>query len=360
MRLTGTEAFARITESLLARLDGGRACRKHLEPDLFDGKAYSIGEFYEYSSPYFEEPRGFFRDFASPGSFVLRDCGDTTLPKRFRGLARLYTFDSPIATEYPVNNVVPFKWFKGLSKERSKTLLLFAPGWGRQDQGFEEGMCARLAGYGIDAGLLTKPFHQQRTPSGSSSGEYFISSNLFWTIANFRQFTAEIRLLVQHMRCHYDHVGLIGLSSGGFQAGLASDCEEIDFLFPVMTGCALGSITWHGVLTRDIRRALESRGITESDLNQVWSITDQAVLGRHCRARFRKQYISLYDRVVPTDYQLKLWEVYGKPDRFMLQSSHASFYFSRAEIVDDIARYVRHYIGGEVFSRAVPQKGHAT
>jgi hypothetical protein len=345
MRLTQTKAFARITESLLAGLNGGGECRKHLESDLFDGKAYSSSDFYKYSSQYFEEPRGFFRDFAGPESLVLRDCDDARLLKRFRGLARLHKFDSPIVTEYPANNVVPFKWFKGPSKDRRKTLLLFAPGWGRRDQGFEEGMCARLAAYGIDAGLLTKPFHQQRTPSGSTSGEYFISSNLFWTIANFRQFTAEIRLLVQYMRRHYDYVGLMGLSSGGFQAGLASDCEDIDFLFSVITGCTLGSITWHGVLTRQIRRALESRGFTEADLNQVWSITDQAVLGRHCRARFRKQYISLYDGVVPTEYQLKLWEVYGKPDRVMLKASHSSFYFSRTEIIDDIALYVRHCVG---------------
>src|SRR5262249_21419028 len=153
---------------------------------------------------------------------------------RLNGLARLYLFDSPILTDYPENNHVPFKWFRGSQRQRS-TILLFAPGWGRHSQNFEENMCARLVHHGIDAGLLTKPFHQQRTPAGARSGEYFISSNLFWTIANFRQFTAEIRLLVQYMRRRYDYVGLIGLSSGGFQAGLASDCEDVDFLFPVMT-----------------------------------------------------------------------------------------------------------------------------
>jgi hypothetical protein len=345
MRLTQTKFLARVTESLLAQFDGEKECRKQLNPDLFEGRAYSIDEFYRECSRYFDEPCGFFRDFAGPREFELRDVGDDTFPRRSKKIARQYMFDSPILTDYPANNVVPFKWFKGPSQERRSTMLLFAPGWGRQDQSFEEGMCARLLRKGIDAGLLTKPFHQQRTPAGSRSGEYFISSNLFWTIANFRQFTAEIRLLLQYMRRRYDHVGLIGLSSGGFQAGLASDCEDVDFLFPVMTACVLGSVTWHGLLTCHIRRALERRGVTEPDLNKVWSITDQAVLGRHCRARFRKQYISLYDRVVPTEYQLKLWEMYGKPDRFLLKSSHASFYFSRTEIIDDIAQYVRHCVG---------------
>jgi hypothetical protein len=344
MPLTPIEVFARMSEKLLVLLDGGRKCRKRLNPDLFEGKAYSIAEFYREHSHYFDNPGKFFPNFAGPGAPNLRDVGNSAFPHRLRGLAKLYVFDSPIGTEYPENNVVPFKWFRG-SKTPGSTLLLFAPGWGRGDQSFEEDMCARLVQHGIDAGLLTKPFHQQRTPVGARSGEYFISSNLFWTIANFRQFTAEIRLLLHYMRHYYDYVGLIGLSSGGFQAGLASDCDAVDFLFPIMTGCVLGSVTWNGLLTAQIRHDLERRGITEAELNQVWSITDQAILGRHCRAKFRKQYISLYDRVVPTEYQMKLWEVYGKPDRFLLKTSHPSFYFLRNAVIDDIAKYVRHCIG---------------
>jgi Alpha/beta hydrolase domain containing 18 len=343
MSLTGTKIFARVTEELLVSLDRRKQCRKQLDPDPFDGRVYSIDEFYRNSMQFFDRPGEFFRDFAGPGAPNLRGTGHHIARSRLNGLARLYMFDSPILTDYPENNNVPFKWFRGPQRQPS-TILLFAPGWGRHSQNFEENMCARLVRHGIDAGLLTKPFHQQRTPAGARSGEYFISSNLFWTIANFRQFTAEIRLLVQYMRRHYDYVGLIGLSSGGFQAGLASDCEDVDFLFPVMTGSMLGSVTWHGRLTRGIRRLLEDRGISEADLNKVWSITDQAVLGRHCRARFRKQYISLFDRVVPTEYQMKLWEVYGKPDRCLLEASHYSFYFSRGGVIDDIAEYVRHCI----------------
>jgi len=336
------ELFARTTEDLLVLANAGKECRKKLDPDLFDGRSYSIADFYHESSSYFEQPAEFFCGFTRSEGLRLRPC-DNGLAHRLRGLARLYQFDSPLVTDYPENNLVPFKWFKSQPEQHS-TILLFAPGWGRRDQGFEEEICARLVHHGIDAGLLTKPFHQQRTPAGARSGEYFISSNLFWTIANFRQFTVEIRLLLHYMRGLYKYVGLIGLSSGGFQAGLASDCEEVDFLFPVMTGCLVGSVTWNGLLTRPIRRTLEHGGISEADLNKVWSITDQAVLGRHCRARFRRQYISLYDRVVPTEYQMRLWDVYGKPDRSLLEVSHASFYFSRRAVAEDIIQYVRRCI----------------
>jgi hypothetical protein len=107
MRLTQTEFFGRVTENLLARFDGGKECRKHLNPDLFDGRAYSIDEFYREYSRYFDNPGGFFRDFGGSGSFDLRDVGDDAFPKRLKGFARQYLFDSPLISDYPVNNAVP-------------------------------------------------------------------------------------------------------------------------------------------------------------------------------------------------------------------------------------------------------------
>ena len=40
------------------------------------------------------------------------------------------------------------------------------------------------------------------------------------------------------------------MSSGGLQAALAADVEEIDFYFPIITGAKLGSITWEGKLKK--------------------------------------------------------------------------------------------------------------
>jgi hypothetical protein len=311
-----------------------------LDPDLFDGHKYTIDSFYESHRRYFDRPAEFFQTFRSSGTIDLRDGIHPNEQIVRDGVFQKMLFETPVRTEWPENNTVPFKWFTDRAKP-SKTILLFIPGWGRSSQSFEEQMAERLLKMGVDVGLLTKPFHQARTPSGSYSGEYFISANVFWTIANFRQLVAEIRLLIQYMRAHYDHIGLLGMSSGGFQAGLAANCENVDFLFSLITGCHLGSITWNGRLTQYVRRDLERRGVNEQDLTKAWSITDQAVLGHNCRARYRKHYISLFDTVVPTEYQIKLWEVYGKSDRRDLRSSHYSVYFLLNSVVDDIGTFIK-------------------
>ena len=320
-----------------------KICRLNLDPDPLDDKSWSIEEFYEYARQYFDRPCEFFRYFMDPAEFTLDHCVKGAEQTLQHMKIDHYCFRSPIQTEWKANNLVPFRWFVRNGK-RSNVILLFTPGWRRDHQRHEERMCDRLRKQGIDAGLLTKPFHQTRTPPGAHSGEYFISSNLYWTIANFRQLTAEIRLLVQYMKARYQYVGLIGMSSGGGQAGLAANCEEVEFLFPFMSGCQLGSITWNGLITNYIRSDLERRGVTESELNKVWSITDQAVVGGHCKARHIKQYVTRFDRVIRTEYQDRLWHVYGKPPRLDLPSGHYSCYFYFNRVIDDRVGFVREHV----------------
>ncbi len=320
----------------MALKDKPKTCRLKRRPDLFDGREWEIDEFYEHHKRFFDAPCEFFKDFGSPAGVNLRD-GRHPGERIRSGLRfREMIFDCPRTTGFPENDIVPFKWFQDDGR-RNRAILLFAPGWGRSDQDFEEGWSARLMRMGLDVGLLTVPYHQARAPQGTNSGEYWISSNLYWTIDNFRLFTSEIRLLVQYMRGHYDYVGLLGMSSGGFQTALAANCEEVDFFYPVITGGILGGITWHGRLTQVIRRELEGRGVTEADLTRAWSITDEVVLGRNCRAKYIKQYISLFDEVVPTRYQVAMWEALGKPDRMDIPSAHYSVIFFGNMLLKDIA-----------------------
>ena len=345
MRLA--ERFARGFERAVMSMDGPKPCGLQLVSDTFDGKTYTIDEFYDWVQPYFSRPAEFFRDFAYAGAPNLRP--ESTAGTRSRGNPDYdaLVFDAPLPTEWQSNNRVPFKWFYA-PDARSKAILLFAPGWARANQQLEVSISRRLRKHGIDVGLMTVPFHQERAPAGSYSGEYFISPNLFWTIANFRQFTAEIRLLVQYMRQRYAYVGLIGLSSGGFQAGLATLGEPVDFLFPIMTGCRLGSIVFRGTLTRHLRADLERRGIDEGALTKVWSITDLQNVGHASQVKYRKQYITAFDSVIPPEFQEALWQVYGRPERFDLATSHYSVFFALPKLAKDIATYVHRCIAAEV------------
>lgn len=316
-----------------------------LESDTFDGKLYDIDTFYQTTQALFDLPCAFYQPFGTPSTLNLRD----GLHPNQRGLhlpARAMVYDSPIATPWVENNLAPFRWFsrKGAL---SRVLLLFVPGWGRTNQGIEELMCAQLCRKGIDVGLVTKPYHQARTPRGAYSGEYFISANIYWTVANFRQLVAELRLLLQYMRSHYEYIGLFGMSSGGFQSCLTANCEAVDFLFPFMSGSPCGSIVWHGIATQEIRRELVKKGIGETDLNKVWSIIDPGVLGHNCRAKHLKHYITRYDQLVATEYQCNLWEALGKAEKLELPVAHYSGGLMALKVVGDVADFVHQRLGAK-------------
>jgi len=324
------ELFARGFERAIYLLTPKRTCRLTLDPDPFDGRTFTIDAFYDWVSQFFDRPADFFRDFLDGASLALRLADGES-----GGARRAFTFDSPVAGRFAENARVPLLWFRAPRPARAVALLV--PGWSRPDRRLEERWCRALAAAGIDVLLLTVPYHLERAPAGTWSGEYFISHNVFWTVANFRQLVAEIRALVRLVRADYDRVALIGVSSGGFQAGLATLGEDVDYLFPIMTGAELGAIMWESLLTHEVKAAMIGRGISRDALSRAWSITDMAVVGRHTRARRVRQYVTLYDAIMPLRYQERLWEVYGDPPRVDLPTSHYSVVFALPRVLRDIA-----------------------
>lgn len=170
--------FAAAFEQLYYRTHRKKICSKILEHDRFDGRLYDVDGFLADVGPYFEHPHEFYRTAAEPESVRLRDGlhPHHTLPVPH--LAQMMLFDSPLPSGDATNDVVPFKLFR-YPDTPSDVLVLFVPGWGRDNQRVEDEMCLRLMSRGIDVGLMTTPYHLARTPPGSYSGEYFISSNLF-------------------------------------------------------------------------------------------------------------------------------------------------------------------------------------
>ena len=310
-----------------------KPCSLILENDTFDGRNYTPASFHEYSKQYFDDHSSFFRSDDTHDFSVLRRVDAGPYPQ-----APLQGFPTPYSTGWTCNDTACFHHFSG--DKQSDTILLFAPGWGRSNLNAEADVCMNLQKLGIDTCLLVKPFHQQRTPPGFASGELFISGNIFLTAMNFRQFVSEIIFLIDYFKTKYKRVGLIGMSSGGFQCGLAADAVEVDFYFPIITGATLGSITWEGIMTKSVRRDILKKCMTDDELNKAWAISDQVYLAHHCKAKRIKQFISLYDEVIPTKYQMRLWEMYGKPAKTFLHCAHAGIFLHLKKITAEIAAFV--------------------
>jgi hypothetical protein len=323
--------FSQLVDNLYRKVTQKKSCSLLFEKEEFDGIEYSNESFHEFSKQYFNRPENFYRKSELPDYlFDIKKLNETIKYKSF-------SFTSPFATQFEENRNCFYKMF---STSSASTLLIFSPGWARPNLKMEQNFCTKISKAGIDCILPTKPFHQERTPNGFYSGELFISANQLFTVTNFRQYVSELRQIVSYYRGRYKKIGIVGMSSGGFQAGLLTTVEDVDFYFPFITGAELGSITWNGSLTRFVKKDLIKKNVTETQLNSIWAIADQKYLGHNCKAKYIKQYISKYDGVVPTKYQLILNNIYKKPPIFYINSAHTSVYFSLDSIIADMIKEI--------------------
>ncbi|MBK7360429.1 MAG: alpha/beta hydrolase family protein [Saprospiraceae bacterium] len=324
--------FSQLIDNLYQKVTNKKSCSLLFEKEEFDGKEYSNDSFHEFSKQYFNWPENFYRKSELPDYlFDIKEINETAKCKSF-------SFTSPFSTKFQENTNCYYKIF---SEGSASTLLIFSPGWARPNLKMEQNFCTKVSKAGIDCILPIKPFHQERTPDGYYSGELFISANQLFTVANFRQYVSELRQIVSYYRSKYEKLGIVGMSSGGFQAGLLATVEELDFYLPFITGAELGGITWNGSLTRFVKKDLLKKNVTEKQLNDIWAIADQKYLGNNCKAKYIKQYISKYDEVVPTKYQLILNDIYKKPPIFYINSAHTSVFFSLNSILADMIKEIK-------------------
>ncbi|MEI7474784.1 MAG: alpha/beta hydrolase family protein [bacterium] len=324
--------FSQLIDNLYQEVSHKKTCSLLFEKEEFDGKVYSNESFYEYTKQYFNSPQKFYLKSENPDYiFSLKKVSDTNQFSQF-------SFDSPYSTRFEENKKSYFKLFNA---SNSDVLLIFSPGWARPNLNVEIDFCVKMMNSGINCLLPTIPFHQERTPKGFYSGELFISANQLFTVANFRQYVAELRNIVSYYRDKYDKIGFVGMSSGGFQAGLLTTVEEVDFYFPFITGAELSTITWNGTLTKYVKKDLINKNITEKELGIIWAIADQKYLGQNCKARYIKQYISKYDEVVPTPNQFALNNIYNNPPTFLINSAHTSVFFSLNKIIKDMTKELK-------------------
>lgn len=328
--------LALLFDRTYLKIAPNKTCNNLLENDAFDGKIYSIDDFNNYIKEYFGKPQEFYK---KKQGFDVKI--EESQEERNEYYSKKY-FKSPIKTDWENNNRVPLYHYT--KKKHSNVLLIFAHGWARPNIFAENLICRKLLKRGIDSIIPIVPYHMERAPENSMSGEYFISANMYWTIMNFRHFANELIEIIEYYKKNYKYVGLIGMSSGGFQAGLAITSIPVDFYFPFITGSKLGSITWSGKLTSFVKRDLIKKGVSEDELNIVWGIADQENVGQHCKANYIKQFISLYDEIVPTRYQYLLWEKYNKPDKVELKCGHNSSIFCFNVVVNEITKSVKNYL----------------
>ena len=239
---------------------------------------------------------------------------------------------------YEQNNKMYLEYFEA---DASQKTVIISHGWAVKKKELERTLCEKLARIGISSVLVTLPYHMERSPEGTWSGEYFLSGNINRTIEAVKQTVMEIRYIVNFLKKRSNLVGIYGISLGGVLAHVAMSAEDrFGFGISALAGGNPAGVVLDGLMTRHIRRDIEIAGFSRQELGEIWQIINPGILP--CKvARDKLLMINgKYDQIIPTVYTQQLWEHLDRPEIKWYPCAHYSLYFFRELVFNDICVYI--------------------
>ncbi len=243
------------------------------------------------------------------------------------------------SSEYKENNKIHLEYFK---VKQSPKVLLTLHGWGLRKREVEKTLSEHLAKQGISSIVIILPYHMERAPLGTWSGEYFLSGNINRTIEAVRQTVTEISYLINFFKEKYALIGLYGPSLGGILAHIAMAAEDrLDFGISVLAGGNPAGVVWDGLMTQYVRRDIELAGLSRQELEKLWQVIDPATLPCKLKKDRLLMINGKYDQIIPPIYSQQLWEHLDHPEIIWYPCAHYSMYFFIQKLFRDISDFIK-------------------
>jgi len=253
-------------------------------------------------------------------------------------------FPSAITTPYPANNTVYGEYYM-LRRPAPVPACVVLHALKVRNAGMERAMCRHLSQAGINALLLTLPYHMQRTPPGTYSGQLFVTGDAQRSLQAFTQAAADaVRAATWlSLRPEVDpkKIGVAGISLGAIVAHLVMGLDPRFVAGAALLGGGdLAGILWRGLATERARQDLQAQGYTFEDVRRLFAPVDPLTYASLNRPRHVLMVNAARDLVVPTADALKLWNALGRPPIVWLNTNHFGIGLNEGRIFSAAAAYL--------------------
>ena len=175
------------------------------------------------------------------------------------------TWQSPIETKFPANNVARADFFPCAQGWSAPTVLMLHALMSASHIGYRR-YAARFNELGWNACFVHLPYHYSRVPRGHWNGELAITADLIRNAEGLRQGVIELRQLMAILRergCN--EFGVLGTSYGGWIGALLAMVER-DFRFVALMAPIVNveHAIWESPAARFMRRELHRANIEPS------------------------------------------------------------------------------------------------
>jgi pimeloyl-ACP methyl ester carboxylesterase len=207
---------------------------------------------------------------------------------------------SPIGS-YDGTNRVSGRLYRNTAREDAPVVVL-SHGWAHRGvRALEVLFVEPLLREGFSVALPYHPFHFDRTPLGTFSGELMVTGDVVLTVEAFRQAAADTIALVNWLKASGQaRVGLMGYSLGGYIAGLVACLrEDLDFVVIGAAGESVISPILETGLGVNVREDLSRTGMSGRErLERAWGIISPGRLRLRVAAEKVLLVAGLYDRIM--------------------------------------------------------------
>ena len=248
-------------------------------------------------------------------------------------------FPSPVQTKHAENDIVHGLYFKAAGKRDFATVILLH-GWGRSNLWKEKKIAIGLAKNNINCFILKLPYHFERTPEDTWSGEYAITGDILRTVEGTRQLVIEVRTVSTWLRRQVEKVVISGISLGGMMAHLAMAAEAFDAGITILAGGNNAGIIWEGIATRSVKDDLINAGFTREQTSHIYQIINPCIMAKHNKTKNLLMINGLYDEVIPGRFTMELWEALGRPRIKWYPCAHVTSVLFVKNIIKDMIRFI--------------------
>jgi dienelactone hydrolase len=268
---------------------------------------------------------------------------------RERYLIYSVTYPSLVRTEYPVNNEVPAFYYQPRRNGKVPAIVMLHS-YGTRGADVERKLCGHLADRGIACILPFLPYHYVRTPRGHESGALMISADVDRTIQAVRQAMIDMRVAVDWLQARPEvdphRIGIVGVSLGGILAHLAMGIEKRFIAgVSVLGGGEVADLMWTSPIMALVRRDLEAKGVTLSELRRRLRVIEPMTYAGLNRPRHVLMIDGRYDLVVPPQSARAMWRALGEPPLVWLDTGHYGATLVSSQLAELVSAYLLNQFG---------------
>lgn len=269
---------------------------------------------------YFEEPGLFYR-----GARAIPDVTETPAGRIPYAQVTRFTFPTLRPSPFEETNLAIGRFYR-TTRDPDAPVVLISHGWAHKTLKTIEHLYVRpFLKAGFSVAFVIHPFHMERTPRGSYSGELVVSADVHLTVQAFRQGVVDLIGTADWLRARgHRRVGVMGYSLGGYLAGIMAAVRG-DWTFVVLGGAGDGAVSpiLDTPLGKNIREDLQACGMLDrGKLTRAWRIISPGAF----RPRVPKDRILLvagrYDRIMLPQSVRRLWNAWDRPTLHWLKRSH--------------------------------------